>query len=142
MNADLRRVAKRKKLLGMAHGTARARLERMLLFSLSARLELDICFRCGKRIKTVAEMSVDHKQDWQTAVDPVKAFFDLSEIVFSHLDCNRNAAHKRRLPHGNAKGRNCDCEGCISSRNAYNAKWMAAWRASGKDKSRVSNQGP
>ncbi len=90
-------------------------------------------------------MSVDHKNDWQSAKNPADTFFDIFNIAFSHVTChvtcNANAAQKRRLPHGFAKGRDCKCNACIASRNEYNAKWMATWRVNGKDKSRKNYQG-
>lgn len=113
----------------------------MLLFELAKKLKMNTCFRCGKKIKSVADFSVDHKQSWLRADNPFAAFFDLTNVAFSHLDCNCNAAMKKRLPHGKTKSRHCKCKACIASRNRFNANWMADWRAKGKDKSRKNFKG-
>ena len=81
-------------LLGMSGGAARNRLVKSILFMLAQKVGLDTCFRCGTKIETVAEFSMDHKEDWERSADPVKAFFDLANIAFSHLSCNSGAASR------------------------------------------------
>lgn len=138
---DFRRSEKRKKLLGMSYGTAKARLERLMLFSMAQKLGIDICYRCNELIKDVSELSIEHKDSWMFSDNPLESFMSLDNVSFSHSSCNSNAANKKRLPHGKSKDRACKCEPCIKSRNEYNAKWMADWRAKGNDKSR-KNYGP
>ena len=58
------------------------------------KVGLDTCFRCGEKIETVDEFSMDHKEDWERSADPIKAFFDLANIAFSHLGCNSGAASR------------------------------------------------
>lgn len=82
--------------LGMAHGTASARLKRMILFSLICKLEENFCFRCGKEIFTPGDLSIEHKEPWLHADNPVATFFDLDNIAFSHLSCNSGAASQVR----------------------------------------------
>jgi len=137
-----RRLAKRKELLGMSFGTARARLERALLYEMAIKLGMDSCFRCSKKIESVAEFSIEHKIGWQLSSDPVQTYFDMANIAFSHRTCNSNAAQKRILPHGVAKSRNCKCAPCLEARNKYNADWMDNWRKNGKDKTRKNYRGP
>lgn len=79
------------RLLGEHFGTASHRLRRALMFSLVQRLGEDICFRCGEKIVSVKEFTIEHKASWQLAVDPIVAFFDLSNIAFSHSACNYGA---------------------------------------------------
>lgn len=86
--------AKKSALLGMPIGTASARLLRAILFRLVSRLGENVCHRCGETISAVAELSIEHKDSWQYAADPVAAFFDLDNVSFSHKSCNYAAAHR------------------------------------------------
>lgn len=82
------------KLLGMPFGTANNRLKKMLLFKLAERLGLTDCYRCGGRIFNIDDFTVEHKEPWGSAKDPVEAFFDLDNVAFSHMKCNYSAAKK------------------------------------------------
>lgn len=77
--------------LGMSNGTATARLRKNILFSMIKKLELDVCFQCGNKIETVDELSIEHKIPWLDSEDPIRLFFDLDNIAFSHLKCNVGA---------------------------------------------------
>ncbi len=46
------------------------------------------------KIESVDEFSIEHKTDWQNSKKPIKNFFDVENIAFSHLSCN--CAHSRR----------------------------------------------
>lgn len=100
-------------LLGMPFGTASNRLRKAILFRLVQRLNEDKCFRCGKSIVSVDDLSIEHKESWQSAYDPVEAFFSLDNISFSHLSCNiaagsGGAVHAdmtRLSPEGHKAGR-------------------------------------
>lgn len=83
---------KKKQQLGMAIGTASARLRKMILFGLVRRCGLDTCFRCGKQIGTVEEFSIEHKKAWLDV--SIDLFWDLDNIAFSHLVCNVATARK------------------------------------------------
>jgi hypothetical protein len=78
--------------LGMPFGTANNRLRKNILFNLLVRLNETICFQCKQQIKTVDELSIEHKIPW---LDNDSAlFWDLDNIAFSHLRCNIRAADK------------------------------------------------
>lgn len=83
------------RLLGMPYGTACARLRKALLYECASRLGLCVCFQCGEPIEDVESFSIDHKEAWMSANDPVDAFFNLDNIAFSHLSCNIKAASRQ-----------------------------------------------
>lgn len=83
--------------LGMPPGTAAGRLRKMVLFHLLCRLEENTCFKCSQSIENVDDLSIEHKLPWENR-DP-KLFWDLNNIAFSHLRCNK--AHER--PGGRGK---------------------------------------
>ena len=73
--------------LGMPHGTANARLRKAILFKLVQTCKEDICFRCGLTIEKVDDLSIEHKLPWENI--SVELFWDLDNIAFSHLKCNK-----------------------------------------------------
>jgi 5-methylcytosine-specific restriction endonuclease McrA len=83
---------KEKEQLGMAITTAMTRLQRSLMFRLTQQCDKDRCFRCGERIERVEDFSIDHKVAWLDRSPEL--FWDLENIAFSHLDCNRRAGRK------------------------------------------------
>jgi hypothetical protein len=85
---------KKRALLGMPFGTATARLRKTLLFVMAKRLGENICYRCSKEITTEVDFSIEHKKAWALQPDPIKAFFDLGNIAFSHIACNVGAASR------------------------------------------------
>lgn len=91
-NSNNRKAA----LLGMPIGTASGRLRKSIMFVMVQRLGLDTCFRCGQRIVSVEELSIEHKVPWMVD-DPQEAqrlFYDLNNIAFSHSSCNSTAADR------------------------------------------------
>jgi hypothetical protein len=78
--------------LGMPFGTATARLRKSLLFYVAGLANLLDCYRCGELIETEEEFTIEHKVAWFNSVDPVKYFFDINNISFSHSVCNNRAA--------------------------------------------------
>lgn len=81
----------------MSFGTAHARLDRDLLFMLAVGAG-HRCHRCGDAL-TRETFSVEHKKPWAAQPDPKAAFFDLSNIAFSHASCNQlEMAARKRLP--------------------------------------------
>ena len=102
--------------LGMPHGTATGRLRKAMMLLLLQRLDEDICFRCGECIRTAAELSMEHKKPWLYSDDPVKHFFDLGNIAFSHLRCNRSdrpsGPNRKQVPDGMRW-----CSGCQQPRD-------------------------
>lgn len=82
--------------LGMPLGTATNRLRKRIILHLLQRSGEDICFRCGGRIETVDDLSIEHKQAW-FRVD-VALFWDLGNVAFSHLKCNISAGRRSTEP--------------------------------------------
>ena len=86
---------KKEILLGQPIGTASHKLRKSILFSLVKETGKDICFQCGKQIKTIDELSIEHKVPWLDAKNPKEMFFNLDNIAFSHLSCNVGAAKRK-----------------------------------------------
>lgn len=66
----------------------------MIMFKLVVAANENTCFQCKKPIETPDEMTIEHKQPWLSAADPMAAFFDLNNIAFSHHACNVRAASR------------------------------------------------
>ena len=116
---------KKQDQLGMPVGTASARLKKNIMFNMAQKLELDKCFRCGKKIKTVDDLTIDHKKHWLD-VD-TKLFWDLKNIAFSHAFCNMSASrnpNKGKVNHGTLgryqKG--CRCDLCKKAKQIENKR--------------------
>lgn len=77
--------------LGMPYGTAVHRLRKNILFNFAQRLKEDVCFKCDKKIEFVEELSIEHKQPWENKNSDL--FWNLNNIAFSHLKCNRNHSY-------------------------------------------------
>jgi hypothetical protein len=91
---------KKSETLGMPHGTACHRLRKNILFHLLCRLEENICYRCGKTIESVDDLSVEHIKPWEGI--SAELFWDISNIDFSHLRCNvphRRPGHAENFKH-------------------------------------------
>jgi len=119
--------------LGMSYGSAIHRLRKMLLFKLIQDTQQDLCFQCGKKIETVAELSIEHKYPWLDSINPEELFFDLNNIAFSHLSCNCGAARhpKCSIIHG-VKGwrRGCRCLICLAAKNNEKKRYREQKRGS------------
>lgn len=85
---------KKKAQLGVLASTASNRLRKMILFDLVQKAGRDVCYRCGKKITDIDDLTVDHKIAWMDSDDPRGLFFDLDNISFSHHSCNSRAARK------------------------------------------------
>lgn len=79
--------AARNAQLGIPFGTAMHRLRKMIVFRLLQRLGESVCFKCSLDIKTVEELSIEHKEPWLN-VSP-DLFWDLDNLAWSHVKCNR-----------------------------------------------------
>ena len=105
-------------------GTAAARLRKMLLFSLAQQLNLDICFKCGEQIKTVAEFTIEHKKPWLHV--SAELFWDLANIAFSHAACNKPNRYRTGIfsKHGTVARwrRGCKCEDCCAAKSEENKR--------------------
>lgn len=105
---------KKSELLGMNFMTARSRLDRDLLFDFVVRAGHK-CHRCGEAL-TRDDFSVEHKTHWSSAEDPKASFFDLTNIAYSHFNCNSKFKSTAR-EHNYAKG--CRCDECRADKRRY-----------------------
>jgi len=97
-------------LLGEPYGTASNRLRKSILFKFIKETSNDICYRCGKKIENINNLSIEHKESWMRAKDPIKSFYNLSNVAFSHVRCNSSYGYRATLniknqgeKHGNSK---------------------------------------
>lgn len=79
-------------LLGEPFGTANNKLRKIVLYELAKQLSLLDCYRCGK-FMVIKDFSIDHKERWGVADDPIKVFYDIENIAFSHGVCNTVAGN-------------------------------------------------
>ena len=96
---------KQSQQLGMSYGTAASRLRKLVLFDTLKRHDENVCFQCGLSIESAAELSIEHKQPWLDV--SADLFWDMSNIAFSHLRCNRpnrpiSDRWRKRGPEGTA----------------------------------------
>lgn len=118
----------KERALGMPYGTAMQRLKKAILFRLVQKLNLDFCYRCGKRIKSLESFTIEHKEPWLTHPD---LFWDMTNIAFSHRSCNSRASSRQKkgpIPHGTQSGysyRNCRCDACKEAHRKYQREWKA-----------------
>lgn len=73
--------------LGMPHGTASNRLRKNILFNLLKKHGENVCFKCSEVIDKVEDLSIEHKKPWEGI--SADLFWDLDNIAFSHMFCNR-----------------------------------------------------
>lgn len=111
---------KKQTQLGMNPGTASHRLVKDILYSLVVKTEQNACFHCGEQM-TRETFSVEHKEPWLDSEDPVKMFFDLDNISFSHMRCNTAAARRVEPAHGGIVRykQGCRCDLCLAGRTEY-----------------------
>jgi len=82
------RTEKKSAFLGMNFGTAHRRLLKQLLFRSLQQSNTDSCFKCEQKIESVDDLSIEHIKPWEGI--SVELFWDLNNITFSHVKCNRN----------------------------------------------------
>ena len=84
--------------LGMPYGTAIQRLRKKIIFQLVQETGRDSCFKCNLKIISIDELSIEHKQPWLYI--STELFWDLDNIAFSHVACNRpdRPNHGRGIP--------------------------------------------
>lgn len=83
---------KKDEKLGMSYGKARHQLNRVIIFDLVKKLNLDTCYRCSNKIDKLEDLSIEHKKAWLNSNNPKELYFDTNNIAFSHMNCNREAA--------------------------------------------------
>lgn len=73
--------------LGMPHGTANHKLRKNIMFKYVVLAGDNFCYKCGAEIELVDELSIEHKLPWEGR--DTELFWDLGNIAFSHVTCNR-----------------------------------------------------
>lgn len=108
---------KRNKQLGMPLGTALHRLRKNIIFEFARKCEMNICFQCKLEIKSVEEFSIEHKVPYLDSSNPVKLFFDIDNIAFSHLSCNCLAGRRLKCKCGSTRKylEGCRCSKCTKA---------------------------
>lgn len=98
----------------MNPGTASHRLVKDILFDLIVKTGQNVCYQCGLPMDRDT-FSIEHKTAWLDTEDPVKLYFDLENIGYSHKKCNFGAARKSEPKHGNQTMYNsgCRCDLCV-----------------------------
>jgi HNH endonuclease len=76
----------------MPYGTAGHRLRKLIMFHLLERHGENVCFKCQKTIDAPEELSIEHIRPWQLAGSHF--YWDMDNIAFSHLKCNRQSISK------------------------------------------------
>lgn len=116
-----RHCRKRNELLGMNHTVAMKRLYRMLILRYMQFHGHDSCFKCGKKIENIETLSIEHKEPWFNSADPVKTFWDMDNLAFSHIRCNtREGGHR-------SKGRTEGMEWCSRCKQFLPVDHFTAW---------------
>lgn len=87
---------KKEKQLGMKLGTAEHRLRKKIMFCMAEKLGMTVCYRCNKKIESIDEVSIEHKNPWLDSENPIEKFFDIENIAFSHLSCNSSVGRRNR----------------------------------------------
>ena len=82
--------------LGMSQGAANHRLRKNILFSLLEKLAANRCHSCGLWIDTVDELSIEHIKPWEGR--DAELFWDIDNIAFSHVQCNKPHIYHGRKP--------------------------------------------
>ena len=120
------------KQLGMNFSTAQHRLRKLIMFNLVKQCNLDTCYRCGKKIVLLGDLSIDHKKAWLH--DDINLFWDLDNVAFSHLSCNsihgkktgslgRPSPHRKVGPVGTAWCFRCQSFLSINEFNKDKSRW-------------------
>lgn len=113
---------KKSQQLKMPHGTANSKLHKIILFDLIKKLNLNYCFQCSAEIKNITELSIEHKIPYLDSEDPIKLFFDINNIAFSHLKCNVKAARPKLVTHPSRNSyvnNGCRCDECKKINSDY-----------------------
>lgn len=111
----------------MNPSTASNRLVKDLLFKFAIESGHK-CFQCGEDLCRDT-FSIEHKEPWLDAENPLELYFDLNNIAFSHKVCNFSASRKSLSHHGTKSKYNsgCRCSPCTEAtakdyRNRYTSE--------------------
>ena len=141
--------ARKSAFLGMPHGTACGRLRKLILFNLLLRHGENVCFKCSELIETAGELSIEHKEPWEGV--NVELFWDMENIAFSHLRCNKThrcrggRADMRKVgPEGTAWCRNCKAFLPVSAFSRHCPRWngLQPWCNDCYERRRKQSQAP
>lgn len=115
---SLKQSIKKKNQLGESHGTAQHRLLKDILWMLILETGKTRCFCCGQEM-TRETFSIEHKTPWLDSSDPIKLFFDLDNISFSHFKCNVKSARRKQAECGTVSKykKGCRCDPCKSAKS-------------------------
>lgn len=108
---------KKKMQLGMNPSTAANRLVKDVLWKLIQETRQSSCCKCGDPM-TRDTFSIEHVTPWLDSEDPVRLYFDLENISFSHLRCNRESVRRNgAVPNvvcgtTNSYRSGCRCDQC------------------------------
>ena len=91
-------MGKKDDTLGMPHGTAAGRLRKLILFDLLRQLDQNKCYRCDNTILTADQLSIEHKEPWESRANGRELFWSLDNIAFSHIKCNSGAGRRYKIP--------------------------------------------
>lgn len=83
-----RRTKKIEALLGDKLSNAKSRLNKLLMFELAKRCNMETCYRCGVKIENFEQFTIDHKESWLFSDESAKMFYSMENIAFSHAKCN------------------------------------------------------
>lgn len=115
--ADKKTKQKQQMLLGDTFNACRGQLMKMIIFDLVKAVKLDTCYKCGEKIESAGELSVEHTESWMDAENPREVFFDLEKIAFSHLSCNKRKPAVCGTRSKYQKG--CRCSECVKAESQY-----------------------
>lgn len=103
--------------LGMNASTANGRLVKDILYSLIVKTGQNKCCKC-KMPMSRDTFSIEHLVPWLDSEEPLKLFFDLENIYFSHLKCNCESARKPQKKYFTEDERKAGS--ALSQRNCWN----------------------
>jgi hypothetical protein len=86
-------MSKKHMQLGMNPSTAQHRLVKDILWKFIVETNNHNCCKCGE-LMSRDTFSIEHLTPWLDSEDPLKLFFDLDNISFSHLSCNMRDSRK------------------------------------------------
>lgn len=109
----MNRTQRKTDFLGMNWSTANNRLKKMIIFKLLVDSSKNVCFKCSSLIENIEELSIEHKKPWEN-ID-VALFWDMNNIAFSHVSCNRNHSYPTKKQ--NSEGF-WWCNSCRSFKNS------------------------
>ena len=110
--------------LGMTYGKAYNRLLKDILWMLIVEADRYKCCRCGQCM-TREDFTIEHIEPWLHSEDPIKLFFSLENIGFSHYKCNiaarRNSSEIKPPECGTNKKYDygCRCDKCKEASSIY-----------------------